>query len=102
MRTYENFSVIVLYVNPYMVVTPRGYTKHYYNGSQRIAARIGGYWHDESVFVSSPALTNTAESLWAATLYKEELQEQETPFDEVYDKNGFCLYRRWKYKTNRG
>ena len=24
-----------------MVVTPKGYTKHYYNGSQRIAARIG-------------------------------------------------------------
>ena len=79
-----SFDDAVLYVNPYMVVTPRGYTKHYYNGSQRIAARIGGYWHDESVFVSSPALTNTAESLWAATLYKEELREQETPFDEVY------------------
>ena len=78
------FDDIVLYVNPYMVVTPRGYTKHYYTGSQRIAARIGGYWHDESVFVSSPALTNAAESLWAATLYKEELREQETPFDEVY------------------
>ena len=27
------FDDIVLYVNPYMVVTPRGYTKHYYNGN---------------------------------------------------------------------
>lgn len=35
------FNNAVLYVNPYMVVTPKGYTKHYYNGSQRIAARIG-------------------------------------------------------------
>ena len=35
------FRDAVLYVNPYMVVTPRGYTKHYYNGNQRIAARIG-------------------------------------------------------------
>ena len=31
----------MLYVNPYMVVTTRGYTKHYYDGSQRIAAKIG-------------------------------------------------------------
>ena len=41
----QNFQMFlndaVLYVNPYMVVTPKGYTKHYYNGSQRIAARIG-------------------------------------------------------------
>lgn len=34
-------SDAVLYVNPYMVVTPRGFTKHYYNGSERIAAQIG-------------------------------------------------------------
>lgn len=34
-------SDAVLYVNPYMVVTTRGYTKHYYDGSQRIAAQIG-------------------------------------------------------------
>lgn len=31
----------VMYVNPYFVVTPKGYTKHYYNGKQRIAAQIG-------------------------------------------------------------
>ena len=36
-----HFNDAVLYVNPYFVVTPKGYTKHYYNGSQRIAAQIG-------------------------------------------------------------
>ena len=35
------FNDAVLYVNPYMVVTPKGYTKHYYNGSRRIAAQVG-------------------------------------------------------------
>jgi RHS repeat-associated protein len=35
------FNNAVLYVNPFMVVTPKGYTKHYYNGHQHIAARIG-------------------------------------------------------------
>ena len=42
------FDDIVLYVNPYMVVTPRGYTKYYYNGSERIAARLGDYWYNTS------------------------------------------------------
>ncbi|MBR1564078.1 MAG: hypothetical protein IJ650_01895 [Paludibacteraceae bacterium] len=35
-----HFDDAVLYVNPYMVVTPQGITKHYYNGSQRIAAKM--------------------------------------------------------------
>ena len=36
-----NFNDVVLYANPYFVVTPKGYTKHYYNGSQRVATQIG-------------------------------------------------------------
>ena len=35
------FDNAVLYPNPYMVVTKKGYTKHYYAGSERIAAVIG-------------------------------------------------------------
>ena len=35
------FDDVVLYPSPYMVVTPRGYTNHYYAGSERIASRIG-------------------------------------------------------------
>ncbi len=33
----------VLYPNPYMVVTPKGYTKHYYAGTERLATVIGGF-----------------------------------------------------------
>ena len=36
------FDYAVLYPNPYMVVTPKGYTKHYYAGTERLAAVIGG------------------------------------------------------------
>ncbi len=32
----------MLYPNPYLVVTPQGYSKHYYAGSERIASSIGG------------------------------------------------------------
>ncbi len=35
------FDDMVLYPSPYMVVTPRGYTNHYYAGSERIASRVG-------------------------------------------------------------
>ena len=31
-----------LYASPYMVVDQKGYTKHYYNGGERFASRIGG------------------------------------------------------------
>ena len=30
-----------LYASPYLVVTPRGYTKHYYAESERIASKLG-------------------------------------------------------------
>ena len=35
------FDNAVLYPNPYIVVTKKGYTKHYYAGSERIATAIG-------------------------------------------------------------
>ncbi len=38
------FDNLVLYPNPYIVVTKKGYTKHYYAGSEKIAAAIGQGW----------------------------------------------------------
>lgn len=41
----------VLYPNPYITITPQGYTKHYYLGSERIAMTMGeGGWN----YVSRP------------------------------------------------
>ena len=36
------FDDAALYPNPYMVVTSKGYTKHYYAGTERLATVIGG------------------------------------------------------------
>ena len=36
------FDDAVLYPNPYTVITPKGYTKHYYAGTERLATVIGG------------------------------------------------------------
>ena len=38
---HVNFNDAVLYVNPYFIVTQKGYTRHYYNGSMHIASQIG-------------------------------------------------------------
>ena len=41
-HTYQVLDNPTLYTSPYMVATPKGYTKHYYAESERIASRIGG------------------------------------------------------------
>ena len=41
-RSYNLLDNPTLYTSPYLVSTPKGYTKHYYAESERIASRIGG------------------------------------------------------------
>ena len=41
METYTILNEPTLYPSAYMVLTPKGYTKHYYAGTERVAARIG-------------------------------------------------------------
>lgn len=42
MQMLAIFDDAVLYPNPYIVITSKGYTKHYYAGSERLATTIGG------------------------------------------------------------
>lgn len=54
---FTHFDNATLYASPYFVVTPKGYTKHFYSGSTRIASQpgyntipgIGQYSGDEEV-----------------------------------------------------
>lgn len=41
-RAQVVFDDAVLYPNPYIVISPKGYTKHYYAGTERLATVIGG------------------------------------------------------------
>ena len=84
MQVTAYFDDATLYVNPYMVVTPRGYTKHYYNGSQRIAARLGGQWTQDSTLVQKTQLIAQAESLWERVTNTEDLGEQNILSADVY------------------
>ena len=48
------FDYAVLYPNPYIVVTPKGYTKHYYAGTERLAAVIGSGGLGNMVSLTAP------------------------------------------------
>ena len=48
--TLEN---VTLYPSSYMVLTDRGYTKHYYTGMERVAARIGAGGLDVGIYLSN-------------------------------------------------
>ena len=48
--TLEN---VTLYPSSYMVLTDRGYTKHYYTGMERVAARIGDGGLDVGFYLSN-------------------------------------------------
>ncbi len=41
------FNDITLYASPYLVATDKGYTKHYYAGSERVCAKLGSGGLDE-------------------------------------------------------
>ncbi|MDD6583065.1 MAG: SpvB/TcaC N-terminal domain-containing protein [Bacteroidales bacterium] len=40
--TYHSLTDPTLYASPYLVATPKGYTKHYYAESERVASKVGG------------------------------------------------------------
>lgn len=56
------FEDMVLYPSPFVTVTPKGYTNHYYAGSERIASRIGNrcWLHDPFVSYEKPSPEWTA------------------------------------------
>ena len=57
---------ITLYPSPFLVVTDHGYTKHYYAGAERVAARLGagGLNHDSVCVGNNMDAEQTADSLF--------------------------------------
>ena len=57
---------ITLYPSPFLVVTGHGYTKHYYAGAERVAARLGagGLNHDSVCVGNNMDAEQTADSLF--------------------------------------
>jgi len=57
---------VTMYPSPYMVLSEHGYTKHYYAGADRVAARIGGgnLNHDTVCVVVDDSIARRAEKLF--------------------------------------
>ncbi len=94
------FDDMVLYVNPYMVVTPRGYTKHYYNGNQRIAARLGNYWMDSGTIVDESGIMSQAREVLEDRLNSGNTDEE--CFEEEYyysEEMGDIWYEPYTLRT---
>ena len=53
MSTISTLENVTLYPSAYMVLTDRGYTKHYYTGMERVAARIGDGGLDVGFYLSN-------------------------------------------------
>ena len=77
------FDDMVLYPSPYMVVTPRGYTNHYYAGSERIASRIG----DMCWTITATDAINKSAPEWEAVDNFIGLAQETYPFGEKSDYN---------------
>ena len=75
---------IVLYPNPYVTITPKSYTKHYYAGSERLASSIGqGGWCSMSSDVISETQT---EHEYRVQRHWNDMYINEFPF-EYYHEN---------------
>ena len=65
-RYYYQMSNATLYTSPYLVVTTKGYTKHYYAESERVASQVGkGRFAGVNVSLADSA--STASKLLVAT-----------------------------------
>ena len=54
-RYGETYVRATLYASPYLVATPKGYTKHYYAESERVASRTGSGMDSVNLFLSNLA-----------------------------------------------
>ncbi len=55
-------------IPPYVVVSDHGYTKHYYAGTERVAARVGGGFGKAVLHEQQEGLTRQARDLFHQSL----------------------------------
>ena len=84
MATYTVLNEPTLYPSAYMVLTNKGYTKHYYAGTERVAARIGGgdlnaLYH---VVREEPRLQEKADVLFDQS--REQIRKRELDKNDLY------------------
>lgn len=80
MATYTMLDHPTLYPSPYVVLGLHGYTKHYYAGTERICAKIGGGF-GLHISESRLELQDTANSLFSQS--RDDIQHRELPQNDL-------------------
>ena len=68
MHSHSPLQKFTLYPSPYVVVSDHGYTKHYYAGTERLAARVGGGFGKAVLHEQQEGLTRQARDLFHQSL----------------------------------
>ena len=97
-HTYQVLDNPTLYTSPYMVATPKGYTKHYYAESERVASRIGGGLDSVDMFIQNFEEFVDKPVVEISPLWTEEYHEE--PFDEKRHHNLDHLYHAMECTGN--
>ena len=78
----------VIYVNPYMILSDQGITKHYYNGAQRVATQISDpFWLPSGTIVEPDG----AEYAELAQFLLQATMEMYEPDDEPIEGNNIII-----------
>lgn len=68
MHSHSPLQKFTLYPSPYVVVSDHGYTKHYYAGTERLAARVGGGFGKAVLHEQQEGITRQARDLFHQSL----------------------------------
>ena len=106
MTTGTLLNTPTLYPSPYMVLTEQGYTKHYYAGADRVAARIGGgnLNHDiECIVNDSEAIDRATSLFWRCYNHvnSSKVWHQDLKKMKIVDINGDELKMIWDFEMNQ-
>ena len=97
-HTYQVLDNPTLYTSPYMVATPKGYTKHYYAESERVASRIGGGLDSVDMFIRNIEEFIDKPMVEISPLWTDDYHEEF--FDEKRDHNLDHLYHAMECTGN--
>lgn len=97
---------VTIYPSAYLVLSEHGYTKHYYAGADRVAARIGGgnLNHDiECIVNDSEAIDRATSLFWRCYNHvnSSKVWHQDLKKMKIVDINGDELKMIWDFEMNQ-
>jgi RHS repeat-associated protein len=82
-------QMATLYASPYLVATPKGYTKHYYAGTERVASKLGGGGLrdiNQPVSFESPPSAGPAPLYPVNVVIQTKWEQYQEPYRQIWKK----------------